>query len=44
MNEATRETMTVRSLAELVGGKVLCGELDACVRGLNSIAEAEPVM
>lgn len=42
MSEATRETMTVRSLAALVGGKVLCGDLEACVQGLNSIAEAEP--
>lgn len=42
MSEVTRETMTVRSLAELVGGKVLCGELEASVLGLNSIAEAEP--
>jgi UDP-3-O-[3-hydroxymyristoyl] glucosamine N-acyltransferase len=42
MSETTRHTMTVRSLAELVGGKVLCGDEAASVAGLNSITDAEP--
>lgn len=42
MSESTRHTMTVGSLAQLVGGRVVCGDLEATVKGLNSIAEAEP--
>lgn len=41
MIEPTRHTLTVADLAQLVGGKVLCGDIELEIVGLNSIADAE---
>lgn len=41
MSDATRHTMTIQQLVELVEGTLLCGDPGLEVRGLNSIAEAQ---
>jgi UDP-3-O-[3-hydroxymyristoyl] glucosamine N-acyltransferase len=41
MSEATRHTMTIQQLLELVSGNLLSGDPQTEVKGLNSISEAQ---